>query len=39
MNIRQSPLKNEELYDLHEELEAVYTLEPIIEIGELEAEI
>jgi hypothetical protein len=39
MNIRQSPLKNEELNDLHEELEAVNTLEPIIEIGDLEAEL
>lgn len=39
INIRQNPLKNEELNDLYEELKVVNTIEPIIEIRELEAEL
>ena len=39
INIRQNPKNGEVLSDLYDELEAVNTLEPIIEIGELEAEL
>jgi hypothetical protein len=39
INIRQNPKNGEVLNDLYDELEAVNSLEPIIEIGELEAEL
>lgn len=39
INIRQNPKSGEVLSDLYDELEAVNTIEPIIEIGELEAEL
>lgn len=39
INIRQNPQNGEVLSDLYNELEAVNTLEPIIEIGELKAEL
>ncbi len=39
INIKQNPKSEEVLSDLYDELEAVNMLEPIIEIGELEAEL
>lgn len=39
INIRQNPKSGEVLNDLYDELEAINTLEPVIEIEDLEAEL